>query len=568
MKPLSSNLRMQRTKTGCVSCREARKKCCERKPQCTRCSLKNLTCVYEEKRETKSDKRASRAPRRGRKPFPGKQPRPEEGFIHTFAIAKSTSSVSSESSIDCRDNHQIDMSQFLMDLDEPMDFSDYCGDGIGSESCSTFTNSIFEDSRSTRSSSAELMSLELELAFPTFSEMTTDPQSRKLLHHFCSTLCRLIVFEEQPKSSFRDLILPLAYDNSPVLYAICAFAGGHLEYMGVQTTTHSSQYRAMAAKGAFELVQWKSQQEEVLATVMFLAYYESLTMSNAPNMVIGHLKAAFLIISSAPESERSLTMRFLEKAFHYMDVISALSLGISPVSAMPVSDYTYPLAVMSPPKPNAPTYADPFIGVSGDLWPILYRLGLVTALKGDLDNAMATQQSTKAAVLRVEYESMTKATEKALRDWQPAVMPNSMMSSMEDETSAQQQLEAMVHSSQSYRHSALVYLHRVIYSHPTSHPEVQSNSHLSLESCAAVAASGGSLYALLWPLFVAACEAITDHDRSLAKLVLEEISRRQGMVNVERAESAIMQRWTETDMQNGDQYGHDEWTFGPDVVLA
>ncbi|KAF5501049.1 L-arabinose-responsive transcription regulator ARA1 [Colletotrichum siamense] len=504
------------TDTCCISCREARKKCCERKPECTRCSLKGLTCTYEviEPKWSKTTKRTSPSSKKARNIFAGRELKPEEGFIHTFAVTKPTPSRPPEETIDLTVSPQLDVNSCNMDLDESMELFDTFGNSSESEVCSILTNSIFDDSVSARSGSVDPMSLSLELPFPIFSDLTTDLQSRKLLHHFCSTLSRLIVFVEQPHNSFQDLILPLAYDNSPVFYAICAFACGHLEHSGVYESRHSSEYRALAAKGAFELVQWKCQHEEVLATVMLLAYYEALTSSNAPDMFVGHLKAAFLVISSIPESERSTSVCFLEKAFHYYDVISSLSLGMSPVSAVSVSDYTYPLAVMTSSKPNDITHADPFMGLVGDLWPVLYRLSIAMSLKGDLEAAVAANQGTKAAVLRVEYESITKSTEKALQSWQPSVDPSNILMSLEEDGNAQHQhLEAMVHNAQAYRHSALVYLHRTVYGYPMSHPEVQKNAHLSLESCMAVIASGGPANALLWPLYVAACEAVTDHDQ-------------------------------------------------------
>lgn len=217
---------------------------------------------------------------------------------------------------------------------------------------------------------------------------------------------------------------------------------------------------------------------------------------------------------------------------------------MSPVSAVSVSDYTYPLAVMTSSKPNDTTHADPFMGLVGDLWPVLYRLSIAMSLKEDLEAAVAANQGTKAAVLRVEYESITKSTEKALQSWQPSVDPSNILMALEEDGNAQHQhLEAMVHNAQAYRHSALVYLHRTVYGYPISHPEVQRNTHLSLESCMAVIASGGPANALLWPLYVAACEAVTDHDQGLAKSVFLEIGRRQGMVNIERAQGTVLQRW-------------------------
>jgi hypothetical protein len=49
--------------------------------------------------------------------------------------------------------------------------------------------------------------------------------------------------------------------------------------------------------------------------------------------------------------------------------------------------------------------------------------------------------------------------------------------------------------------------------------------------------------ALLWPLFVAACEAATPGDRALAERAFVEVERRQGMRNIERAWGIVREVW-------------------------
>jgi hypothetical protein len=49
--------------------------------------------------------------------------------------------------------------------------------------------------------------------------------------------------------------------------------------------------------------------------------------------------------------------------------------------------------------------------------------------------------------------------------------------------------------------------------------------------------------ALLWPLFVAACEATTAEDRLLAIDAFGGIERRQGMNNISRAWEVVQEVW-------------------------
>ncbi|KAI8282382.1 hypothetical protein K4K56_011159 [Colletotrichum sp. SAR 10_98] len=262
-------------------------------------------------------------------------------------------------------------------------------------SCSDFTQELITTSATSQPGLTSM----LELPYPSFFNLTDDTQDRKLIHHFCTVLSHLIVFTEEPDNSFQELILPLASENSPVLHAMCAFSKGHLEYMGVQDSKHSSNFRVLAAEGVFSLVQQNCRYEEVLAATMLLVYYESLTLTGSSNMVLEHLRSAFVVLSSMPKSAKSQSVKFLEKAFQFYDVIAALSLAASPVSATPDSDHEYPL------------------GMTGDLWPILYRLSSLKALKGDLESAVTADQQSKVSVLRTEYEATSRAIENALQEW-------------------------------------------------------------------------------------------------------------------------------------------------------
>lgn len=54
--------------------------------------------------------------------------------------------------------------------------------------------------------------------------------------------------------------------------------------------------------------------------------------------------------------------------------------------------------------------------------------------------------------------------------------------------------------------------------------------------------------ALLWPLFVAACETITEEDRELAMSGFGGAERRQGMQNIMRAWEVVQEVWRRVDL--------------------
>lgn len=131
-------------------------------------------------------------------------------------------------------------------------------------------------------------------------------------------------------------------------------------------------------------------------------------------------------------------------------------------------------------------------------------------------------------------------------------------------------LSSIHHNAQAYRHAALVYLHRTILSRTDSHPStrIQTHARLALSHCAATVRHGGPVSALLWPLFMAACEAVTEEDRGLAGRVFREVDRRQGMRNIERAWAILGEVWRRGDERREALKGSGEARDGGDYEVA
>ena len=102
-------------------------------------------------------------------------------------------------------------------------------------------------------------------------------------------------------------------------------------------------------------------------------------------------------------------------------------------------------------------------------------------------------------------------------------------------------------NAQAYRYRVLMFLHRTVLERLYRDEIVQGHVHTLLLYCNVVVASGGPVSALLWPLFVAACEAQTAVDRGLARRVFLAIKSRQGMANIEKARAVVMEVWRRAD---------------------
>ncbi|KAF5003387.1 hypothetical protein FDECE_10066 [Fusarium decemcellulare] len=393
-----------------------------------------------------------------------------------------------------------------------------------------------------------------EFCSPVFSEFSDRTNRRALVDHFCNVLSHLIVFREENGNPFQQLVLPLCQESPAVTNAVFALASAHLEYRGVSNDEKSVYFHNKAIQGLARLIQKGAgvNRNELLAAIMLLVYYEVLVQQGRSNIVDGHLKGAMTIMTNN-EAATDPTGIFLERAFRFYDVIAALSFGTAPLSSAPGASYLTPFPPLDSGGATSPLNSvDTLLGMATSLWPIIHRLSNLLALKDQLDAAVTNGEVSKVAVLRTEFEISASAIESALEDWHPALPENSVLNQNPEELSSEQstersRLQSILSNALSYRHSAFVYLYRTIYSYPRTHPLVQRHAHISLTHCVGTVSNTGPMSALLWPLFVAACEATSLADRDLARQTFIAINRRQGMTNIERAWTIVQEVWRRAD---------------------
>jgi hypothetical protein len=421
----------------------------------------------------------------------------------------------------------------------------------------------------------------LEFSVPIFQEFTARRNRRSLVDHFCNVLSHLIVFKEDTGNPFRQLILPLSHSSSqasPVLNAILALSSAHLECRGIENEEKSLDFHNRALQGLAMLIEQNEmdKREEMLGAIILLVYYEVLVQRGNSSIVNGHLKGAMTIMKSRNQIATP-AMRFLEhvsflsclrilesdivQAFRFYDVITALSLGTSPNSNPETapSYFPLPLAPEAEMEQSPLDSVDTLLGLSTDLWPIIHRLSQVPSIKASLDLAVAAGQSSKAIVLRTEIENSSQAIELALTNWQPSLSHiqslecNSIGLVESNPNSIQNiRLQSILHNADAYRHSAIVFLYRTIHVQPRQHFMVQNHTHTSLQACFNVVqlaekCYNGPMSALLWPLFVASCEAMTEEDRGLAANSFSGAQRRQGMNNIMQAWEIVQEVWSRYD---------------------
>ncbi|SPO03546.1 uncharacterized protein DNG_06229 [Cephalotrichum gorgonifer] len=567
--------------------KEKKKKCDEVRPQCQRCSDKRLECTYEAVKPRQRRRQSSREPLSPLSPymqrpaldlaFPSFE-EPLGSWDHNTTtspvatqyppIAEALAPVSAvpEASLLSPDVTTV-LEQQQPTYHKPETTED---DDVEEIAVSTSTElTLAHPSRSRdvtapyRNTQADfsLENSHFKFVVPLYAEFADLHRRRTLVDHFCNVLSRRIVLNEDSGNPFQRLVLPLCQRSEAVRNSVYALASAHREYGGLVTTNgeNSAFFYNQAIQGITMLIGKgaKANRNELLAAIMLLVYYEVLVKDGTTNIVDGHLKGAMSVIAASNESPDD-TAVFLERAFRFYEVISALSFGTAPLTTSTANDCAAPRPRAKTPTSRSGGDVDTLLGMASTLWPILHKLSTLLALKRKLESSSLEADPAGTAALQTEFANSAYGVDVALKEWKPNLPPQ-LYAVGKDEAeescdpearaSASQRahLQSVLNNALAYQHSAIVYLHRTIYGHSRSHALVQRHAHVALTHCVATVRNGGPMGALLWPLFVAACEAVTLGDRDLARQAFMAIGQRQGMLNIERAWFIIQEVWRRAD---------------------
>ncbi|VUC26159.1 unnamed protein product [Clonostachys rosea] len=335
---------------------------------------------------------------------------------------------------------------------------------------------------------------------------------QELLHHYSEVLSHLIVLSEEPINPFRNCIMPMIYESrdSPVLYAVLAFSAAHLENTGKHLEESSVDFYNRSLEGISHSMSNGVDPKETLIAIILLVYFEA--------------------------------------ALGFYDVIHSLSTRAKPLLTPPSDVGNRRSYSKDGPHPGV---VDPLLGLSETLWPLLYRLGVLLSRLEEWKIAVETGNAFESDVLYIAVQASAATLKEALETWEPVVPQGYVVNegniSREDGevTPDCLTIRAMFHNALAYRYAALLQLHKAAYGRPRHHPHVQENVHLTLSHCMEVTCSNGPVSALLWPLFIAASEAVTKEDRLTATQTFSCLQQRQGMANIDHASDIILKTWSD-----------------------
>lgn len=267
-----------------------KKKCNENRPQCDRCSERDLPCKYEPAKPRKRRRSSftgsalsNRSPTFCNDRWPGR-------FNDGQLIYEN------QNNYDGLETWDLNTPYFYPGSDESAEYLEL-GYGSDNEVEEIICPELSPVSTASPASTSMVCTRRYspDLAFiapsplispllgfdaPVFEEFTSIKSQRRLVDHFCNVLSHLIVFKEDTGNPFRQLILPLSHSCSPVMDALFALSSAHLEYRGVSISETSLNFHNKALQGLAVLIEQNNEcnRDEILGAIMLLVYYEVVSL--------------------------------------------------------------------------------------------------------------------------------------------------------------------------------------------------------------------------------------------------------------------------------------------------
>ena len=195
---------------------------------------------------------------------------------------------------------------------------------------------------------------------------------------------------------------------------------------------------------------------------------------------------------------------------------------------------------------SAMASVDTLFGLFGDLWPLIHRLTTLVEVKRNLDKheTISGGEDEKINNMRADFETNTSTIELALQQWIPKLPPTVVTL---DNSADDSRLQSIMNNAEAHKQASFVFLYRNLLSLPRLDQKVQTPTKQTLQACLRVVIFSGPMAALVWPLFTAACEAVEDVDRNVARTVFRHLETRQGMNNIVTAWEVCEEIWRRSD---------------------
>lgn len=323
-----------RVRSGCLTCKKRKKKCDDQRGPndeegvCQSCTRLGLVCERAPLRMvTPQQQKRKHSNDQGRHMEQGAS---GDGSVRVRDIARNMSGSS-------RGNTEDRRKSFISDADnaDNGDNTDSTDDASSPSLSPSLPYQLPElrDSSGADEEIADFVKTPSSGFMALFALEGASPE-RILLKYYVEHLAPLCSILQEGKNDFRNVLLPMAIDDSSLLYALFAYASIHVPSSGQVpsiTPLMRLKFETQAARGLSEAIRLNSVSESSVACALICSTAE--VVSGDTKRWLVHLQGAGHLLNQlgGPEHlRRTSDGRFLMRNFAYHDIMAAFSTGGRP----------------------------------------------------------------------------------------------------------------------------------------------------------------------------------------------------------------------------------------------
>lgn len=330
---------------------------------------------------------------------------------------------------------------------------------------------------------------------------------RILLKYYVERLAPLCTILKDGNNDFRNVLLPMAIDDSSLLYALFAYASIHFSTSSGDPQPSISplvrlRFETAAARGLSEAIQKNSVSDSTIACALICSTAE--VINGDTEIWFTHLQGAGTLIEQSGGPQRlnkTSDGRFLLRNFAYHDIMAALTTGSRPRFAHRV--YWV--------QEDGYLSADCLMGVSHE---ILVHLSGICNLIADANEYLEQPAAEKFA------EDVVTRGEQLARDLtnQPLNLSSTPFSSTE--------LGYLLHHTEALRFAGLLHLYRFLSRFvvaATYEPQMISCVQKILAHVSQIPRGYHCEMGLVFPLFMAGVAVAKNEDRGAVSYIRDRL---------------------------------------------
>ncbi|QIW97324.1 hypothetical protein AMS68_002842 [Peltaster fructicola] len=431
---------------------------------------------------------------------------------------------------------------------------------------------------------------------------------RSLINYYDTSICPFLVTFDTPQNPYRMHVIQLAAHNEGLQNALAALATNNMrmrrkEHRTIgcveepsddsQPSAEESHYKQVSIEQLnMQLAQpFAAQDDSVLATLLILCLFHVCDsgFSKFKTQLAGVQK----LMSLRDPNTKSPFTGWVEMFFIWFDVMTAAVNDREPQikgESLDMMDFSVNLGAL-----------EQYSGCDGRLFKLIARLGGLSLLAQGRTTSRSTTQSRSMQSPQLMLGSFRKSKPRSLNaaDYEhldgngwgtPVLSPDEELAPVNDRNdfwnewnAVRARLQAwqvdastistdptaagfafehsltpdqndLVHISESFRHSALLYTERLAYPLlPSSAQSFQHHVAQALYHITSLPVTSCVNKFLLWPLFITGTECVDNNDRAVVRTRCIEIQRESGFYNNISCLNVLEKVWADVDMGHGEE---------------